>query len=106
MHLRRDIWATLTAICLVLLALGAQSYLGRVSLRDELVKGCVRGTRDRYDGAHGWRTAQAETSDPLIAASYGRIAASLESRTSPTATARYALCVKTYRKPTIWPWKG
>jgi hypothetical protein len=110
--------ASLLSVVLLIAALWTQSYFGRVHDRDDLVQGCLRSTLDRHVNARGWRIAQrarmasarlggpGAANDWLASTRYGVIAASLESRTRPTAAGREAYCDKAYPKASPVPWKA
>lgn len=106
------------AVLMLLAALGSQSYYGRVHIRDNEFRGCLRATLDRHVNARGWRIAQharwnayllgGPTARNDLAASlkYAGLAASLESRTHPTPDGRVAYCHQAYPRPSIVPWKA
>lgn len=50
-------WGAL-GLLLLIGAVFAQSYEGRVAIRDAQVRGCERGKLDRRANARGWRTAE------------------------------------------------
>jgi hypothetical protein len=47
------------ALAALMMLIWAQSYAGRVQLRDSQLRGCERGKLDRAGNATGWRTAEA-----------------------------------------------
>ena len=110
--------ASLLAVMLLLGALGSQSYLGRVHIRQDAVRGCIRSTLDRHVNARGWRIAQqarfasyelggaGAVNDLRASVRYDVIATSLESRTRPTPAGRAAFCDRAFPAPSIVPWKA
>lgn len=108
--------AALVAVLLLIAAIYAQSYVGQVALHDDQTAGCLRVTLDRVDNAQGWRTQQAVRQsaydrdgrliDLQFISRYGRIARSIESRTSPTLAGRRAFCATAYPAVSVLPWRG
>lgn len=110
--------ASLAAGLLLIAALGSQSYLGRVKVKQGQFQGCLRAAQDRRDNADGWRAAERawlktyalggpNAANALATANrYNWIAASLESRTRPTQAGRDAYCHKAYPDASILPWKA
>jgi hypothetical protein len=77
----------------------AQSYQGRVELRDSQVRGCHRSQLDRSANARGWRIAEhARRADgqTMVAAEYARIAAGLEQRSRIN-------CARAFPHPSLIP---
>lgn len=80
----------------------AQSYDGRVEIRNNAYAGCQRGQLDRVANAAGWRTAEAARrasgtpADLVAAARYARIAGGLERRSRID-------CSDAYPSPTLLP---
>jgi hypothetical protein len=61
----------------------AQSYAGRVELRDSQVRGCHRSQQDRAANARGWRIAEharRASGETKVADAYAEIATGLEQR--------------------------
>jgi hypothetical protein len=92
------------ALAALMMLIWAQSYAGRVQLRDSQLRGCERGKLDRAGNATGWRTAEAArrrtAHDPTVsrserrgaaiaAARYARIAAGMEERAAIDCTLVY-----------------
>lgn len=70
-------------IVMALIYVLAQSYEGRVELRDSQLHGCERGRLDRAANARGWRTAEHaryRDGDFDVASTYASIARGLEVR--------------------------